>query len=59
MKATKIKMKLGCEHSNIIHEISQIYLEGCKEPGYYEVSVLYDYLKQKSRHNSSKYLYIS
>lgn len=46
MKATKIKMKYGCERSNKTYEISQIYIEGCNEPGFYDKSNLYDYLKK-------------
>lgn len=46
MKATKIKMKYGCENSNKTVEITQIYLEGCNNPGYFEKSLLHEYLKQ-------------
>ena len=47
MKATKIKMKLGCEYSNKTTEISEIYLEGCTNPGYFTKATLYDYLKKE------------
>lgn len=46
MKATKIRMKTGCEHSNKTTEISDIYIEGCNDPGYYPKSEIYDYLKR-------------
>lgn len=46
MKATKIKMKTGCEKSNKTTEISEIYLEGCTNPGYFAKATLYDYLKK-------------
>lgn len=46
MKATKIKMKNGCEKSYKTTEISEIYVEGCNNPGYFAKSTLYDYLKK-------------
>lgn len=46
MKATKIKMKAGCTNSNNVTEISEIYLEGCTNPGYFTKECLYDYLKK-------------
>lgn len=46
MRATKIIMKTGCEHSNKTTEISEIYLEGCTNPGYFAKATLYDYLKK-------------
>ena len=46
MKATKIKMKLGCTNSTKTTEIDQIYIEGCNEPGYYYKATIYDYVKQ-------------
>lgn len=45
MKATKIKMKAGCYYSNKTTEISEIYIEGCTNPGFFDKSVLHDYLK--------------
>lgn len=45
MKATKIKMKTGCAQSNNTTEISEIYVEGCTNPGYFAKESLYDYLK--------------
>lgn len=46
MKATKIKMKPGCNYSNNLTEIDQIYLEGCQEDGYYYKSAVHDFLKR-------------
>lgn len=46
MKAIKIKMKPGCGSSNNLQEIDKIYLEGCKENGYYYKSAIYDFLKR-------------
>lgn len=46
MKATKIKMKAGCARSNNTTEISEVYLEGCTNPGYYTKESLHDYLKK-------------
>lgn len=46
MKAIKIKMKQGCNSSNNLTEIDKIYLEGCKEDGYYYKSAIYDFLKK-------------
>lgn len=45
MKATKIKMKIGCAQSNNTTEISEIYVEGCTNPGYFAKESLYNYLK--------------
>lgn len=45
MTATKIKMKSGNRYSQNLLEIDSIYLEGCKEPGFYKKEALYDYLK--------------
>ena len=46
MKATQIKMKAGRTNSNNVTEISEIYLEGCTNPGYFTKECLYDYLKK-------------
>ena len=46
MKAIKIKMKQGCNSSNNLTEIDKIYLERCKEDGYYYKSAIYDFLKK-------------
>lgn len=35
MKATRIKMKIGCAQSNNTTQISEIYVEGCTNPGYF------------------------
>lgn len=46
MKATKIKMQNGCKHSSKTIEISEIYIEGCNNPGFFAKSNLHDYLKK-------------
>ena len=46
MKATRIKMKRGCAQSNNTTQISEIYVEGCTNPGYFTKESLYDYLKK-------------
>lgn len=46
MKATKIKMKTGCQSSNDLLEIDSIYVEGCSNEGYFKKSVLHDYVKE-------------
>ena len=46
MKATRIKMKIGCAQSNNTTQISEIYVEGCTNPGYFTKESLYDYLKK-------------
>mgnify|MGYP001630292870 CR=1 FL=1 len=56
MKATKIKMKLGCANSTKTTEIDQIYIEGCSNPGYYKKADIYDHLKS---HPNSIYVDIS
>jgi hypothetical protein len=61
MKATKIKMKTGCEHSSKTIEISEIYIEGCNNPGFFSKSCLYDYLKKSPNSiqvNISPYPYL-
>lgn len=45
MYATKIKMMPGCGNSQKAVEINEIYIEGCKDPGFYKKGVLHDYLK--------------
>ena len=44
MRATKIKMKLGCMYSNSVLEIDEIYISGCSNPGWFKKSIIYDYL---------------
>jgi len=46
MKATKIKMKSGCQYSTSTLEIAEIYIEGCDNPGYFSKGILYDFLKK-------------
>ena len=43
--AVKLKMRSGCRYSNNLLEIDEIYLEGCKDPGYYKKAVIHDFLK--------------
>ena len=45
MYATKIKMMPGCGNSQKAVEINEIYIEGCKAPGFSKKGVLHDYLK--------------
>lgn len=45
MKATRIKMKNGCENSSNAIEIAEIFIEDCKEPKFYEKGAIHDYLK--------------
>lgn len=45
MYATQIKMMPGCGNSQKAVEIDEIYVEGCREPGFYKKAVLHDYLK--------------
>lgn len=49
MRATRIKMQLGCEHSNRTTEIAEIYIEGCDNPGYYKKSDIHDHLKSNPK----------
>ena len=49
MKATRIKMKTGCNNSNYLDEIDMIYITGCYEDGLYKKSVIHDYLKKNPR----------
>lgn len=51
MKATRIKMKQGCNNSEDLTEINEIYLEGLSRPGYYPKSSIYDYLKNNPNAN--------
>lgn len=59
MKATKIKMKTGCEHSTKTTEISMIYIEGCNNPGCFSKANIYDYLKEHPSVITSQILYFS
>ena len=45
MYATQIKMMPGCGNSQKAVEIDEIYVEGCRDPGFYKKAVLHDYLK--------------
>lgn len=44
MYATKIKLKPGCTSPTNTLEISEIFIEGCANPGYYTKESLYNYL---------------
>lgn len=46
MHVTKIKMKPGCYHSNKLVEIDALYIEGCRNPGYFKKAIVYDYVKE-------------
>ena len=46
MKATKIKMKSGCQKSSSLLEIDEIYITGCTDPGYYKKAVIHDHVKK-------------
>jgi hypothetical protein len=45
MLAKSIKMNSGCNSSQSLLEIDQIYIDGCSKPGLYKKATLYDYLK--------------
>lgn len=47
MKATKIRMKSGCQKSNNLCEIDSIYLE--EEGKFYKKEKIHDYLKKNPR----------
>lgn len=49
MKATKIRMKYGCQNSDDVLEISHIYLEGCTNPNWYDKATIHDYLIKNPR----------
>lgn len=44
MRATKIKMKPGCQDSSNLLEIEQIYITCCPREGYYYKEDIYDAL---------------
>lgn len=46
MYATKIKMQRGCQYSQSLLEIDEIYIEGCNNPGFFKKSVIHDYVKE-------------
>ena len=45
MRATRIHMRLGCANSNNILEIESIYVEGCRNPGWFKKENLHDFVK--------------
>lgn len=46
MYAKKIKMKPGCTNSTNTQEISEIYIDGCNNPGFFKKETLHDHLKK-------------
>lgn len=46
MKATKIRMKTGCNSSNNLQEIDELYIEGCEKEGFYKKADIHDHVKQ-------------
>ena len=46
MYAKKIKMKPGCNDSQQLTEIDEIYIDGCDNPGFFKKATLYNYLKK-------------
>ena len=47
MYAEKIKMQQGCSNSDNTQEIAEIYIDGCKEPGFYSRATLHEHLTEK------------
>lgn len=45
MLAKRIKMKAGCNNSNNLQEIAEIYVDGCNNPGFFPKEILHDHLK--------------
>ena len=56
MKATKIRMKNGCKYSTNTTEIADIYVEDCRNPGFFSKEILHNHLKN---HPGSIYVNIS
>lgn len=46
MYAKKIRMQQGCANSNKTQEISEIYVDGCNNPGFFSKASLHDHLKK-------------
>lgn len=46
MYAKKIKMQHGCNYSSDLLEIAEIYVDGCKNPGFFAKDDLHDYLQK-------------
>jgi hypothetical protein len=44
MKATKIKMKPGCNSSNNLIEIDEIHISGSSNDGFYKKAIIHDLL---------------
>ena len=45
MYAKKIRMKPGCTNPTL-QEISEIYVDGCKNPNFFNKEILHNYLKK-------------
>lgn len=61
MYAKKIRMQNGCYNSNNLEEIESIYIDGCKNPGFFTKEVLHNHLKKSPdtiRVNISPYPYV-
>jgi len=61
MYAKKLKMQQGCSKSNSTQEIAEIYIDGCKNPGFFKKETLHDYLKKNPdsiKVNISPYPYV-
>lgn len=41
----KIKMKYGCQYSQNLTEIDEIYITGCDNPGYFKKAAIHNYVK--------------
>lgn len=44
MYANKIKMQQGCANSTSTQEITEIYIDGCNNPGFFSKATLHNYL---------------
>jgi len=47
MLAKRIKMYVGCSSSQQLHDIDEIYISGCINPGYFKREALHDYLLER------------
>lgn len=46
MYATMLKMQQGCNTSQSLLEIDEIYIEGCTNPGFFKKAILHDFLEK-------------
>lgn len=44
LHTTKIKMQQGCYNSQKLEEIDSIWIEGCKDPGFYKKAAVHNHL---------------